>query len=92
MWVANMWSIIIKRWKYKFWTITIMCIGKMSSEIFLRFAIGLNMTPLIGLYGETSTYPIAIEMLCNSIKYLNRLTDTEENPLLHQCLLENIKF
>ena len=48
-------------------------------------------TPLIGIYGETGRYPIAIEIVCNSIKYLNRVTDTEDNSLLHHCLLENIK-
>ena len=43
------------------------------------------------LYGEIGRYLIAIEILCNSSKYLNRLTHTEENSLLHQCLLENLK-
>ena len=60
---------------------------------FLRYAIGINKrTPNFSIYGETGRFPLSIEVLCNSLKYYNRLLDMEEGSILHGCLVENMKF
>jgi hypothetical protein len=57
---------------------------------FLRFAVGVNKrAPLTGLYGETGRYPIAIEMICNALKYVQRLQSMPENSLLYQGYVES---
>ena len=60
-------------------------------QMFLRSSIGINKkAPLIGLYGETGRVPLAVDMICNSLKYLNRLKDMPRNSILYQCYLANV--
>jgi hypothetical protein len=58
---------------------------------FLRYSIGLNKrTPIISLYGETGVYPLAIEILCQSMMFLTRLQNMPEDTLLYKCYHENL--
>ena len=60
---------------------------------FMRYAIGINKrSPNFSIYGETGRFPLSIDLLCNSLKYYNRLLDMDEGSILHCCLLENMKF
>ena len=69
----------------------IKCDLEKCHQMFLRFSIGINKkAPLIGLYGETGRIPLAIDMICNSLKYLNRLKDMPKNSILYQCYLANV--
>lgn len=57
---------------------------------FLKFALGVNRhTPIIGLYGETGRFPLAIMFLLNSLKYISRIDRLNESSILYQCYSNN---
>jgi hypothetical protein len=64
-----------------------------NHQKFMKFILGLNRhTSLISLYGETGRYPLVINMICNSLRYLDRVRLQEESSLLYQCWRENESF
>ena len=47
---------------------------------YLRFSLGVSKkAPKLAVYGETGRYPLLLEAILNSIKYLQRLTNLSEN-------------
>ena len=61
-----------------------------TATFFYRYILGVKKhTPIVGIYGETGRYPLLIEAINNSLKFLLRIIKTE-NILLNAALAENI--
>ena len=59
---------------------------------YLRYILGVNKhAPKLAIYGDSGRFPLAIDSLISSIKYLHRLLNmsADENPLLYETFREN---